>query len=101
LKSNEALSKSCVLALALDRTPRMFRNLDKEQVLNLNKRWYWVVLFTVTPVAHAQVDTGAISGAVKDASGAVVVSARVKITQSDTGIASSFLTNGVGFYSAP
>ncbi len=51
--------------------------------------------------AHAQVDAGAISGVVQDATGAVVVSANVKITQSDTGITSTFVTNGVGFYAAP
>jgi hypothetical protein len=55
----------------------------------------------ISQVAHAQVDSGAISGVVKDSSGAVLVSATVRITQSDTGITSTFVTNGDGFYSAP
>ncbi len=67
----------------------------------MKKKWFWVGLLVVAHVAHTQVDTGAISGVVKDASGAVVVSANVKITQSDTGVRSTFVTNGVGFYSAP
>ena len=58
-------------------------------------------LLVLIHCAHAQVDTGAISGVVRDATGAVIISATVKITQSDTGIASTFVTNGDGFYSAP
>jgi hypothetical protein len=49
----------------------------------------------------AQVDSGAISGTVKDSSGGVIASATVKITQTDTGIIYRLLTNGDGFYSAP
>ena len=60
-----------------------------------------VGLLIISQVAHAQVDSGAISGVVKDSSGAVLVSATVRITQSDTGITSTFVTNGDGFYSAP
>ncbi len=49
----------------------------------------------------AQVDTGAISGVVTDATGAVVPAARVTITEVETGILTPLVTNGVGFYSAP
>jgi hypothetical protein len=62
---------------------------------------FWGSLFVATQVVYAQVDTGAISGVVKDSSGAVLVAAKVKITQTDTHISSALLTNGDGFYSAP
>jgi hypothetical protein len=63
--------------------------------------FYLAGLLILIQVAHAQVDTGAISGIVKDSSGAVVVAATVKITQPETSITSTFVTNGDGFYSAP
>ncbi len=59
------------------------------------------LLLAATPALYGQLDTGAISGTVKDSSGAVVASASVKITQTDTGTVSMLLTNGAGFYSAP
>jgi len=49
----------------------------------------------------AQVDTGAISGTVKDSTGGVLQVAKVKIVETETDIALSLLTNGDGFYSAP
>jgi hypothetical protein len=58
-------------------------------------------LFVVTQAVYAQVDTGAISGTVRDSSGAVVVAANVKITETETAITSVLLTNNDGFYSAP
>ena len=57
--------------------------------------------FLAAQLLFAQVDTGAISGTVKDSSGAVLVSANVKITETETGIVSMLLTNSDGFYSAP
>lgn len=65
------------------------------------RRLFWGSLFVVTQAIYAQVDTGAISGVVKDASGAVMVAANVKITDTETGITSALLTNNDGFYSAP
>jgi hypothetical protein len=50
---------------------------------------------------YAQLDTGAISGTVKDSTGAILQSATVKIVDTGTGISSSLLTNGDGFFSAP
>jgi len=49
----------------------------------------------------AQVDTGAISGVVSDASGAVVPGAKVTITGVDTGLQTALVTNAAGFYAAP
>jgi hypothetical protein len=48
--------------------------------------------------ARAQKDTGAISGTVKDASGAVVVGAKVRVTDLDRGTQSDALTNDSGDY---
>ena len=50
---------------------------------------------------YAQLDTGAISGTVKDSTGAVLQSANVKIIETETGITVSLLSNDDGFYSAP
>ncbi len=49
---------------------------------------------------QAQVDTGTISGVVRDASNAVIQGAVVKVENSETGITVSLLTNSEGFYSA-
>jgi hypothetical protein len=64
-------------------------------------RFLLTLFLVVSQIIHAQVDTGAIAGTIKDSSGAVVVGARVKITQTDTGITSVLATNSDGFYSAP
>src|SRR5450631_3044394 len=58
-------------------------------------------LFIVLSVAVAQVDTGTISGTVKDQSGSVIPGAVVKVENRDTGISVSLVTNATGFYSAP
>lgn len=57
--------------------------------------------FSLHSVALAQVDTGTISGTVKDQTGAVIQSAVVKVENRDTGIAASFATNAAGLYLAP
>jgi hypothetical protein len=51
--------------------------------------------------AYAQVDSGAISGVVTDATGAVIPNATVVITQESTNQNTELKTNGTGFYSAP
>src|SRR6202050_5381126 len=55
----------------------------------------------VTQTLVAQVDTGAISGTVRDSTGAVVQAAKVKVMETDTGIVLTLATNADGFYSAP
>lgn len=47
----------------------------------------------------AQTDTASLSGRVMDASGAVIVSAIVKVTNTETGISSEMKTNASGVYS--
>ena len=54
-----------------------------------------------TQALQAQVDTGAIAGVVRDSTGAVVQAAKVKIAETQTGVALSLVTNADGFYSAP
>src|SRR5579863_10223303 len=49
----------------------------------------------------AQVDTGAISGLVTDATGAIVPGAQVTITQQETNQKIELTTNESGFYSEP
>src|SRR3990172_3804405 len=51
--------------------------------------------------ALAQVSTGTISGVVKDATGAVVPAATVKVTNLETGIARTLSTDEQGRYNAP
>jgi len=47
---------------------------------------------------HAQVDTGSITGTVKDASGAVVSGAKVTLTNEGTGAALTTTTTSDGVY---
>src|SRR5258708_24233521 len=54
-------------------------------------------LFAVQ-VAMAQVDQGAITGAVEDSSGAVVPNAQVTVKNTDTGLVLRGTANGSGFY---
>src|SRR5258707_14108271 len=51
--------------------------------------------------AVAQVDTGAVTGTVKDPSGAVIANAVVKVESSGTGSAVSLVTNQSGIYAQP
>lgn len=48
--------------------------------------------------AYAQLDQGAIFGTVEDTTGAVIPSAQVTLTNTDTGFALQTETNGQGFY---
>jgi Carboxypeptidase regulatory-like domain/TonB dependent receptor len=48
--------------------------------------------------AHAQIDTGSITGTVKDPSGAVVPGAECTVTNTDTGIANQEKTTSAGAY---
>ena len=52
-------------------------------------------------LTSAQVDTGAISGVVRDRSGALVPGAKVRIVQQGTNLGTELQTNNSGFYSAP
>jgi hypothetical protein len=60
------------------------------------------VLIAVFSVAllSAQVDTGAVSGIVRDPTGAVVPDATINIVQRETNIGTELATNGSGFYAA-
>lgn len=51
-----------------------------------------------TALAQESVSRGSISGYVKDSSGALVVSATITITNTDTGVTSHVETNGSGYY---
>ena len=53
-----------------------------------------------TLIALPQTDTGSISGVVTDSTGAVVPAALVTITQTETNVRVSLVTNGSGFFSA-
>lgn len=55
-------------------------------------------LFAFCPIANAQIDTGSITGTVKDPSGAVVVGALCTATDTATGIKSEQKTTSAGVY---
>jgi hypothetical protein len=55
----------------------------------------------LSALSWAQVDTGAITGTVKDPSGGIVAKAVVKIDSSTVGSTISLLTNNSGLYSQP
>src|ERR1700744_1912613 len=60
--------------------------------------WSAILLGTLTLRADI---TGSISGIVIDPSGAVVPGVTVNVTRKETGIRSSTVTEGAGFYSLP
>src|ERR1700727_1119409 len=60
-----------------------------------------VLALAVASAVFAQAPTGTISGTVTDASGAVVPSASITITNKATGIARVMNANTDGLYSAP
>jgi hypothetical protein len=66
----------------------------------MNKRTIPAItlLALLAPIAGAQSGTGLISGSVKDASGAVIPGAQVKISNDVTGTSQTTLTNDSGLY---
>lgn len=61
-----------------------------------------IALFTcmsISCLSFAQTITGTITGLVTDATGAVVPGAKVRVTNVDTGVSVSDVTNGAGIYS--
>ena len=52
-------------------------------------------------ILHAQVSGGTITGVVTDASGSVIPQAKVNVTNRDTGVVRSAITNAEGFYTSP
>ena len=73
-----------------------------QPVLRLAGRWLFIFLLPAFLLsgtsAWAQKDTGAITGTVKDASGGVVVGAKVHVTDVDRGTEIEVVTNEVGEY---
>ncbi len=60
-----------------------------------------ILLIAATSAAFPQVDTGAISGLIRDASGGGIPAVRVKITDESTGLATELSTNPTGLYVSP
>ena len=59
------------------------------------------LLIAIAPALVAQVDTGTISGTVKDASGAVIQNAEVTVQQTSTKAEFHVKTNNVGLFAVP
>jgi hypothetical protein len=60
-----------------------------------------ILLLVTATNFFAQVSTGTIAGTVKDSTGAVSAGATVTITNTATGIITTFVTSTTGFYSVP
>ena len=58
-------------------------------------------MLLVAAFAFAQSDNSTISGIVKDSSGAVIVNAKVTVTNEGTGFERQATTNETGFYTVP
>jgi hypothetical protein len=71
--------------------------------IHFKKQAAWIValLIAVVHSLTAQTGAGTIQGSVKDPSGAVIVSARVKLVHITTSELRETETNGVGFYTFP
>jgi hypothetical protein len=59
------------------------------------------VLFLLSPGARAQGSEGRIEGTIRDSSGAVVVGAKVTVTNTGKQVSRELVTNGTGEYVAP
>ena len=59
------------------------------------------ILLLCTIAAFAQSERGTIQGSVKDASGAVIVGARVTVTHAETNSVTNFTSNEAGDFAAP
>jgi outer membrane receptor protein involved in Fe transport len=68
------------------------------KVVNLRLGLWCVLLLSVCGFAHAQVDQGAITGVVRDPSGAAIPKAQVTLTSPDTGLALQRQSNESGIY---
>ena len=62
---------------------------------------FFCLFFILAATASAQLDTGSIVGVVRDKSGAVVVGANVKVTNTKTGRLYEVKTGSVGEYEVP
>jgi len=73
---------------------------NKTFAIDLGKRATLTVTVALLLLAHAfaQINTGSIVGTVRDASGAVIVGAKVEITDTETNVTDSVLTNSDGTY---
>ncbi|MGH9673272.1 MAG: TonB-dependent receptor domain-containing protein, partial [Bryobacteraceae bacterium] len=60
-----------------------------------------ILVLATFALANAQVDTGTITGIVRDPSGAGVPSAKIVLRNSDTGIATELSSNTAGLYVSP
>jgi len=60
-----------------------------------------VLVSLAVPSLHAQVETGTITGVVRDKSGAVVSNTQVTIRNAATGLASNAVTDSQGIYVSP
>jgi len=69
-------------------------------MMHSGKRFAFSLLFS-SALCCAQTGTGNIQGTVKDASGAVIPTAKVTLVQTATNESTSTITNGVGFFLFP
>lgn len=58
-------------------------------------------LFLLAPAVFAQADRATLTGTVTDATGSVLVEAKVRIVQNETGFTRETVTNGAGIYQMP
>src|SRR5579864_7391182 len=65
------------------------------------RRLTLIVFFLFVSHLHAQYENGGLVGTIRDASGAPITGAAVKITNKDAGSVSESKTNGAGDYEFP
>lgn len=59
------------------------------------------LVFAAVFSLHAQVDSGSISGIVRDASGGAIPGVALSVQNEATGVELKLTTNNSGYYSAP
>ncbi len=60
--------------------------------------WAWLLVLLYGPLAHAQFETGAITGTVRDNSGGVLPGVTVTLANTETGVVQVATTNDAGVY---
>ena len=68
---------------------------------SIRRTMAFLTMLSFVGILHAQVSGGTITGIVTDVSGSVIPQAKVNVTNRDTGVIRSAITNTEGFYTSP
>ena len=80
---------------------RILGHCCREMMVRSMSKSVYLLLFSVISIAFAQVDTGTISGLVRDPSGAAIPRVQVMLKDEATGLTTEVATNQAGLFVSP